>query len=144
MTTKKKTFLKGYLSNQMLFETLFQPKIFFFLMLIGFASGFVFDVCGYFVFLCKNNKIVKIIFDFFGATIIFAIFYASVLMLDYGDFRLYHFLTFATFLLLQRYTLGKLIAKLLDTCYNAFVKIFEKLSKGLQKIKWKKTNHNNN
>lgn len=128
----------------MLFETLFQPKIFFFLMLIGFASGFVYDICLYIVFLCKNNKIVKIIFDFLGTTIIIAIFYLSVVMLDYGDFRIYHFLTFTTFLLLQRYTLGKLIAKLLDKCYNVFIKIFEKISKGIQKSKWKKTNHNSN
>jgi len=127
----------------MLFETLFQPKIFFFLMLIGFASGFVYDICLYIVFLCKNNKIVKIIFDFLGTTIIIATFYFSVLYLDYGDFRAYHFLTFIIFLLLQRYTLGKLIAKLLDKCYNVFVKLFEMISKGLQKIKWKKTNHNN-
>lgn len=126
----------------MLYETVFQTKIFFFMLLIGFGCGFIYDVCFYIVFLCKNNKIVRVVFDFLGTLIIFAIFYFAVLKLDYGDFRAYHFFVFTAFLLLQRYTLGKIIAKLLDKCYNIFIKLFEKIAKGLQKIKWKKTNHN--
>ena len=126
----------------MLFETLFQPKIFFYLMLVGFASGFVFDVCLYIVFLFKNNKIALMVMDFVACIIIFTIFYLAVLVLDYGAFRAYHLVTFLCFLVLERYTLGKLIAKLLDKCYNAFIKVFEKIARGLQKIKWKKTNHN--
>lgn len=126
----------------MLFETLLQPQIFLFLALWGFVCGFLYDISAYIIFLCKNNKIVRIVFDFICTMCVFLIFYYCVLRIDYGDLRFYHGLTFGLFLILQRITLGKLIAKVFDRCYTLFIKVCEKISRGLQKIKWKKTDHN--
>lgn len=124
----------------MLYETLNQPIICLFLILIGFVSGFVYDVSNYIVFLCKNNKIVKIIFDFLSTIIVSIIFYVSIVQFDYGDFRLYHFVLFFAFLLLERISLGKLIAKLIQICYNFITKTFALLRRILWKKKEKTTN----
>lgn len=126
----------------MLFETASQPLVFALLLLTGFLCGFLYDLAGYIVFLCKKNKIVQIVFDFVSSILIFAIFYLAVLNWDFGEFRLYHYFAFFSGLIFQRYTLGKFIAKLLDKCYNLFVKLTQKMVKGAQKLKWKKK-HNN-
>ncbi len=118
----------------MLYETLNQPTIIFFLFLIGFSCGFLFDLKSYIVFLCRENKIVKIIFDFIFSIFVFSIFYLSVLKLDYGELRLFHFIIFFGSILLQRLTLGKLIAKLFNWCYTKFTN----LTKKIQTIGWKK------
>lgn len=122
----------------MLYETLNQPIICLLLILIGFLSGFVYDISNYIVFLCKNNSVVKIIFDFLATICIFSIFYVSILNLDYGRLRLYHFLIFFIFLILERISLGKLIAKLIDICYNLLTKMFNKIG-GLNIWQKKKT-----
>lgn len=122
----------------MLFETSNQPQIFLLLVIAGFFCGFVYDMSTYIIFLCKKNKVVQIIFDFIASIAVFAIFYACVLFWDYGEMRFFHFFAFFSSLVFQRYTLGKFIAKLFDKCYNLFIKLFENIVKGAQKLKWKK------
>jgi uncharacterized protein YacL len=125
----------------MLFETLSQPKIFAFLAMAGFLTGFVFDVSNYILWLCKKNKIVQIATDFLATMISFVIFYLVVLKLNYGSVRLYQIFAFVITFIIQRITLGKIIANFFDWCYNLFTKILQKLLKGLQKKKHEK--HNN-
>ncbi len=113
----------------MLFETLSQPQIFWFLALIGFLSGFIFDISGYIVFLCKKNKIVKIILDFLASLTTFFVFYLAVSKIDFGAVRAYHLLAFLSSFSTQRISLGNIIAKLFDWCYNLFTKIIQKIFK---------------
>lgn len=113
----------------MLFETLSHPQIFWYLALIGFLSGLFFDFSAYIVFLCKKNKVVKIVFDFFSTVAVFFIFYIAVSKIDYGSIRFYHLLAFLSFFTIQRITLGKIIAKLFDWCYNIFIRALQKISK---------------
>lgn len=124
----------------MLYQTLNQPLICLFLLLLGFASGLIFDVSNYIVFLCKNNNITKIIFDFFATVAVSTIFFLAVYFLDYGQIRLFHFVVFFGFLILQRITLGKLIAKFIQVCYNCFVKFFKFVGEKLCKPKNKTPN----
>lgn len=111
----------------MLFESLLQPKIFLIVFCIGFCSGFVFDLAGYIVFLCKHNKVVKFIFDYLATVITFAIFFLTILLVNYGEFRVYHFIAFYGALLLERFTLGKLVKKLINFVYTQFLKLIQKL-----------------
>lgn len=113
----------------MLFETLSQTQIFWNLALIGFVSGFIFDLSTYVVFLCKKNKIVKILFDFFATILVFLCFYFIVSKIDYGTIRLYHLFAFFAFFAIQRISLGKIIAKFFDWCYNIFIKTLQKILK---------------
>lgn len=119
----------------MLFETLSQPKIFAILALTGFLAGFVFDISNYIVWLCKKNKIVQIITDFLATVACCIIFFVVVLQIDYGNVRLYQIISYLTTFLTQRFTLGKLIAKFFDWCYNHFTRLMQKLLKGFQKKK---------
>lgn len=109
-----------------LFETLNQPKIFIALFIAGFLCGFIFDVLHFIHFLCKKNKIVGYALDSIGVVFSFAMLFLTNLNFNYGAFRMYIFLMFFFALLLQRLTLGKLIAKLETVCYNLFIK-FTKL-----------------
>jgi hypothetical protein len=122
----------------MLFETLLQPLVFFALAGLGFASGVFFDLGSYVVFLCKNNRLVRIGCDFVATMCAFCVFYFAILHLCYGQVRAYQIFTFILFLVIEQLTVGKLFAIFIDKCYNFFVRIFESLSKGLQK--WKKHN----
>ena len=126
----------------MLYETLSQPKIFLFLALIGFASGFLYDVSSYIIFLCNKNKVVKIVFNFLATICTFVVFYIAVLVLDYGELRFFHFVTFWLFLSIQRITLGNIIANFIDKCYTFLTKLIQKMLKGLQKKKWKEQQEN--
>lgn len=119
----------------MLFETLSQPHIFLSLALIGFVSGFVFDISGYIVFLCKKNNVVKIVLDFLASLATFAIFYFAVSYLEYGNIRFYHLLSFVSSFSAQRITLGNIIAKFFDLCYNQFTKLMQRLLKRTHKTK---------
>lgn len=124
----------------MLYESLSQPLICVCVLVIGFASGFVFDISNYIIFLCKNNKITKIVFDFAATICVFAIFFVTIFKLDYGNIRFYHVLIFFVFLVLQRITLGKLIAKFIQVCYNHFIKFFKFIGEQLCQKKNKTNN----
>ena len=56
----------------MLYETLNQPLICLILLLVGFLSGFIYDISNFILFLCKNNFVIKIILDFISTILCFA------------------------------------------------------------------------
>ncbi len=112
-----------------LFETLAQPTIIFYVALSGFLSGLCFDVAYIITFLCNQNKIVKNIFEFFATVCSFFVLFVVNQILLYGQFRLYVLLFFVAFLILEQYTLGKLIAKTRNWCYITFRKISQRILK---------------
>ena len=102
----------------MLYETLSQPKVFIFLFLIGFLCGFIFDFFTLFNFFCNKNKITRQLFIFLGTILSFIIFTESNLCINYGDMRFFPFFAFFGAMILQRISLGKILAKFMDKCYN--------------------------
>ena len=105
----------------MLYETLLQPQILFYISLLGFACGFLFDV--------KNFLMIFLRKKFFGHILDFVFtllcaFLLMLLILDiwFGQVRLWHILAYASSLAIQRFTLGKLLAKKLEVCYNSLSK----------------------
>ena len=122
-----------------LFETLNQPHIMFWLALGGFVSGFVFDICYLIAFLCNNNKITKNILQCIATVICFLVLFLINLKTNFGQFRVYIFVVFFLSLFLQRITLGKIIAKTQNICYNTFKKFTKALTKVLDKWKTKKS-----
>ena len=118
-----------------LFETLNQPKILLNIILGGFVCGLIFDICYLVTFLCNNNKITKNILEFFSIFFCFFILFVINQKLNYGQMRIYVFVFFVTSLLIERLTLGKIIAKTRNWCYTQFRKFANKLTKV---IKWNK------
>lgn len=112
----------------MLGETLSQPLIFLMLILFGFSSGIIFDICNFIWKMSKNNKILKHFLDFFGTIIVFLLFFICIFNFNFGELRLYEFLVFFTFFSLERFTIGKLVEKFIELCYNGFVKLVNKIN----------------
>ena len=105
-----------------IFETLKEPKIFLLLIIFGFLCGFLFDISYLITFLCKENKIIKNIFQFFSTIICFFVVFLINLKLNYGIFRAYVFISFFFAVFLERISVGKLFAKTKIWCYNLFKK----------------------
>lgn len=97
----------------LLYETLSQPIILLCVIIAGFLSGFVFDACNLVCKLTKTNKIVRHVLDVISVFICGFVFFVVILTVNYGDLRVYELLFFVAFLLLQRATIGKLLAKTL-------------------------------
>lgn len=111
----------------MLYETLFQPKVFLILLIIGFFTGFIFDLTALTNYFFNKNKISKQILLFLSAILSFVIFTESNLLINYGDIRFFPFLAFFGALFLQRLTFGKFLAKFMERCYNFIRNITKKV-----------------
>ena len=99
----------------MLGETLSQPLILLMLILFGFASGIIFDL--------------KHFLDFFAVIFVFIIFFLCIYRFNFGESRFYEFLVFFLFLAIERFSVGKLVEKLIGLCYNAFIKFVNVVNK---------------
>ena len=75
-----------------LYETLNQPLIFLIIFCVGFVSGLIFDAIS--VALCG------------------VVFFACLLELNYGEFRFYILLGYVLGILIERITLGLIVAKI--------------------------------
>lgn len=111
----------------MLYETLAQPMILFFVVVVGFLCGVVFDIRKFLAkYLCENNKWANLVLDFLATLVVGAIFFLLILKINYGEIRLWQILFFVASLMLERVSVGKLVAKGLSLCYNFFSKKFKK------------------
>jgi len=119
----------------MLGETLGQPLIFLFLIIFGFASGFVFDALNFVWNLCSKKKLLKHFLDFVGIVLVFIIFFLVVYFINFGEIRAYELVVFFIFFGLERLTLGKLVEKFLTWCYIIFTRFSNLVAKKLQRKK---------
>ncbi len=112
----------------MLGETLSQPFIFLMLILFGFGSGIIFDISNFIWKLSKCNKVLKHFLDFFATIFVFIIFFVCILNFNYGELRFYEFLVFFAFFAIERFSIGKLVEKIISLCYNQFIKLVNKIN----------------
>lgn len=123
----------------MLYQTLFQPYLLVVYLLAGFLGGLVFDFGNFIKFLFANKKIPSIVIDFIQTIIcIFLLFFVN-LSFNYGTFRLFVIILFLFAFSLERFSLGKIIAKFYLLCYTFINKILQKVAK---KFNCDKTNKN--
>lgn len=111
----------------LLFETLSQPLAFLLTFSVGFGSGFLVDLQNYILFLCNKNKIVGVVLDVIVSVLCSIVFLICVLSFNFGEFRFYLSIAFVCGLLLQRFSLGLIIAKIALWCYNLFKNILRKI-----------------
>ena len=112
-----------------LFETLSQPYIILFVIMSGFLSGLFFDISYIISFLCNDNKIVRNILEFISVVCAFVVLFIVNQIFLYGQFRLYVVTFFVLSLALEQFTLGKLIAKTRNWCYDIFRKFSQRMIK---------------
>lgn len=120
----------------MLYQTLQQPKLLVYFLIIGIVGGLIFDLGNFVKFLFLNKKLPCILLDIIETGLcLFIIFYYN-LKLNYGIIRLFPFICFMFSFIMERYTLGKLIAKIYLSCYNLLIKINKRI--------WRKKNAKTN
>ena len=124
----------------LLYETLSQPLVFLVVFAIGFGSGFVFDLRNYIHFLCNKNKVVSVVLDVVATVVCCLVFLFAILNFNFGEMRLYLILAFILGLLLQRFSLGYIIAKFFVWWYNVLKKVVSKINYGKPKKKQEKVN----
>lgn len=124
----------------MLYETSSQSTTFLFLFFIGVLAGFIFDFAILINCFFKKNNITKHILYFLSTILIFFIFSKSNLLLNFGQIRFFCILAFMSGLLIERLTLGKMFAKLVDKCYTFIVNILKRVGVFVSGRKKKKNN----
>lgn len=112
----------------LLYETLSQPIIFIIALFIGMGSGLIIDLRHYVYFLCNNNKIVGVVLDLIATLLCCFIFFCLVLNFNFGEMRLYLIISFVCGLLIERFSLGLIVAKLSRLCYNKFRKLISRFA----------------
>ena len=122
----------------MLNETLSQPYLFGIFLLAGVVGGIVFDIANFVKFLFANKKIPTVILDFFATSLCLTIIFFVNLKLNCGLVRVFPFLCFMLSFCIERFTIGKLIAKIYLSCYN----FLTKLNKRIWRRKSAKANKN--
>lgn len=102
----------------MLHETLSQPAIFFYLVLGGFASGFLFDFKNIFLSFFKKKKILNQLLMFFCVFFTLFCLYFLNLKFNYGQFRIFSIVGFLLSFAIQRFLILNFVANPLIKCYN--------------------------
>ncbi len=101
----------------MLYESLSQPIIFFYIILGGFFSGFLFDLKNIFLFKLKN-KFFKQFFIFFFTLITLFVYFFINLRFNYGQFRFFIALGFTLAFSMQRFLMVNFVANSVIKCYD--------------------------
>lgn len=121
----------------MLFSTSGQFSIFIYILFCSFCCGFLFDISALLTIFCNKNKIAKNIFNFVSMSLTLFIFYRLNIVINYGEIRWFCILALLLGLVVQRITIGKIIAKFYNWWYIIFEKFKTKINKSLTKIKGK-------
>ena len=117
----------------MLYETLSHPYLLFIFLLTGILGGLVFDVGNFVKFLCANKKLPNIIIDFIQTFISLVLLFFANLKYNYGLFRLFPIIIFLFAFAIERFTLGKIIAKFYHVCYNSLTKFLQKITNRIKR-----------
>lgn len=123
----------------MLNETLNQPYLLLTFLIVGLIGGLIFDIGNFIKFLCSNKKIPSVCIDIVQTSLCLTLILFTNLYFNYGLIRLFPIVCFLTSFSVERFTLGKLIAKIYNACYNGLTKLKEKI---WRKVKNAKTNKN--
>ncbi|MBE7082483.1 MAG: hypothetical protein E7378_02230 [Clostridiales bacterium] len=122
----------------MLFETLNQTSLLVKFLVLGFLSGLFFDVGNFIKFLFANKKLPCVIIDFLCTILCLLVYFWGNLKFNYGQLRFYPLLIFFTSFIFERFTLGKIIAKIYLVCYNQLNKLKNKIKEKLNRGKTNK------
>ena len=111
----------------MLFESLGQGWIFIIVIWIGLIAGCLDEMFNLVTLPIKNIKFIQPLVDTVRVIIICLIFFISVQLFNYGDFRLYLFLSFLIGFTIEKKYLRKSVAKIFINLYNYSVSINKKI-----------------
>lgn len=111
----------------MLYETLQQAYIFFGMLYFGIIAGLIYELKTTVNAPFKNNKAVTVILDIVFCLFLGVIFLIAVNFTNYGEIRLFIIISFAIGYILERISLGSVVAKLLNILYTITSKVIKKI-----------------
>ena len=124
----------------MLYETLSHPHLFIVFTITGILSGFIFDIGNFIKFLFGNKKVACFFIDFIQTSLCLCSLFISNLTYNYGILRVFPLIIFLISFTIERFTIGKLVAKIYLSCYNKLTKFNKILWSKLKNDKTNKTN----
>lgn len=113
----------------MLFETLKQSYVFLGAMYFGILLGVCFEILNFCAKILKKTKLVLFLRDLIFSLIATFLFIICTNVVNYGEFRLYIFLAFIVGFILEKISIGYLVAFLIEKLYNFLKFIYKKITK---------------
>ncbi len=124
----------------MLNETLNQPTLLVIFLLLGLVGGLIFDLGNFVKFLFLNKKIPCVILDFLETSACLGLLFLVNLKFNFGSIRFFPLVCFLFSFVVERFTLGKLIAKIYLSCYNLLKKLNKRIWRKRKNAKADKNN----
>lgn len=113
----------------MLYETLLQGKMFLAIMYFGIVAGVFLTAKKLIDKTTKKSKFLTCISDIVFMLVCTTLFLIAKTKFCYGEFRFFEISAFLIGILIQQYSLNKLVEKFFNMVYNVFVRLFAKLKK---------------
>lgn len=104
-----------------LFSSLNGLNCFLLMLFCGCVVGVVYEI-GYFIRKVIPLKIITIIVDAIFVFVSFIVFILAINYCNFGELRLFLLISFILGFVIERYSIGFLVAKILEFIYNYFIK----------------------
>lgn len=91
------------------------------MLFCGCVVGVVYEI-GYFIRKVIPLKIITIIVDAIFVFVSFIVFILAINYCNFGELRLFLLISFILGFVIERYSIGFLVAKILEFIYNYFIK----------------------
>ena len=111
----------------MLYETLLQSKMFLVLLYFGIVCGILLTIKNMICNLFKQNKIALIASDILFCIASTFVFVFAKITFCYGQFRIFELIAFIIGILIQQFSLNKIVEKFLHLLYTLLERLFCKL-----------------
>jgi len=115
----------------MIFNSNILPMSALFMLYIGLVMGIMYEIILFVTKLTKHNKFVICVLDIIFALALCSAFIFGVQYCNYGKFRLFLLVTYIFAFVIERTTLGDLVAKFINLIYNLVIKL---INKGVDKL----------
>ena len=125
----------------MLYETLKQGVIFLSMLYFGILGGVLYEIKQMVARPFYKNKIISIVLDIAFCVILCFLFLFSVHFTNYGEIRLFILFSFFLGFLIERISIGTMLAKFFSFLYNKLARLIKKIKLPIvSKSKKEKTN----
>lgn len=114
--------------------TIYQIYVFMAMVYGGILSGIVIDIFKPFSYLKSKSKIINIALDFVCTLIIIALFLLCLHISNFGIFRFFLLFSFILGIVVEQYSIGFLVAKIINLLYNIVRFILKKFTLLYKKI----------